>query len=84
MDFEEQKRIVQQQRAGFAAFHRFEVEEWRKATFAERLRDYVAIMRFAEVIPERAPRKRDNSVTERYQMIRARLNELNYPPRRIS
>ena len=77
MDLEVQKRIVQQQQAGFAAFHRLEVEEWRKATFAEKLRDCADIMRFAELIPEHAPQKRDNSVTERWQMIRARYYDLD-------
>jgi len=75
MDRDEQKRIVKQQQAGFKAFHRFEVSEWRKATFADRLRDYAAIMEFAELIPGRAPVKPDLSVAERWNRIRARYNE---------
>jgi hypothetical protein len=75
MDFEEQKRILKQKQAGYEAFHRFEVGEWRKATFADRLRDYADIMEFAEVLPERPPVNPDFSVTEQWKKIRSRYNE---------
>ncbi|MDE2126751.1 MAG: hypothetical protein KGJ62_09185 [Armatimonadetes bacterium] len=75
MTLEEMKQVVREQRAGYEAFHRFEVQEWRKATFPEKLRDYAAIIQFAERIPQRAPLYASNSVAERWEKIRARYHE---------
>jgi hypothetical protein len=37
LDFEEQERIVREQRAGYAALRDLEIEEMRNATFADGL-----------------------------------------------
>ncbi len=40
MDLDQQKQVVQEQSAGYALFHRFEVEEWRKAKFTGSVRGF--------------------------------------------
>ncbi len=76
MDFEQQKQVVREQRAGYALFHRFEVEEWRKANFTDRLRDYADIMEFSKHLPL-PDTPRDTSVMERWAKIRKRYDDLH-------
>ncbi len=72
MDKETAKRIVRQQRAGYARLHEFEIEEARRATFADRLDAFTRIMQFAEHLPADDSRKDDDEVTQRWILIRER------------
>jgi hypothetical protein len=48
VDIEEQKRIVREQRAGYAVLRKLEIERMRTARIADRLDAFTAIMEFAE------------------------------------
>ena len=78
MDFDEQKRIVQQQRAGYAALRRIEIERMRAATIADRLNAFTAIMEFAEHMGWTDDDRQDDAVLcERWQKAYSRYDTTN-------
>ena len=70
MNFDEQKRIVQHQRAGFAALRQFQIDAMRRATFADRLDAFARVMGFAELLNRPVSRLDDNQLAERWIRIR--------------
>ena len=77
MEFEEQKRIVRKQRAGYAALRQFEIDQMRKATFVDRLEAFKAIMEFAEHMNWTDSREDDNLLAQRWRGIRTRYDAAN-------
>ena len=72
MDFEEQKRIVREQRAGYAALRQLEIDRMRKATLADRLEAFSAIMEFAERMNWSDDRQDDAIAMERWRKAHGR------------
>lgn len=72
VDREEQRRIVREQRAGFAALRQFEIEQMRKATFADRLDSFCRVMGFVEAMDKPISRRDDEYLAGRWQLIRRR------------
>ena len=72
------KEIVREQRAGYDLLDRFNLEESKRATFAEKLRDLDVIMQFAQ---KYCPPFRDDSdsVRQRWRMIRERYSASHKP-----
>lgn len=70
MDREEQERIVREQRAGFAALRKLEIEEMRKATFEDRLAAFRRVLNFSEHLPKNESRVDDEEVLQRWKRIR--------------
>ena len=70
MDFEEQKRILEQKRAGFAVLRKLEIEQMRNATFADRLDAFRRIMGFVEHLDRPNNRADDDLLAERWSEIR--------------
>ena len=77
MDIEEQKRIVREQRKGYAALRRFEIEQMRSATFEDRLAAFRRVLSLSECIANPKPRAEDDVVVKKWIKIRA-----NYDARR--
>ena len=77
MDFEDQKRIMREQRAGYAALRKFEIEEMRRATFADRLEAFQQIMRFSKHMKCDASRADDDAVTATWVKVRTRYEAAN-------
>jgi uncharacterized membrane-anchored protein len=73
MDKETQKRLVREQRVGHEWYERFQIEEARKATFEDRVRDFNNILGLARVLGIREPDwSDDEQVTERWNRIRSK------------
>ncbi|MBM3494431.1 MAG: hypothetical protein FJX72_08950 [Armatimonadetes bacterium] len=73
MDRETQKTMVRRQRAGYELLARLQVEQARKATFEDRVRDFNNVLGLARVLQMKEPgREDDDEVTERWSRIRAR------------
>lgn len=74
MEFEEQKRVVREQRAGYAILRQFEIDEMRRATFEDRLAAFAQIMRFSRYMKRDDSRSDDDDVTAKWMKIRARYD----------
>lgn len=74
MDFEEQKRIVKQQRAGFVTLRQLEIERLREATFSDRLDGFRRIMGFVERMNGPVSRTDDDILAKRWSDIRRRYD----------
>ena len=74
MDLEEQKRIVRQQRAGFAMLRRFEIEQMRSATFEDRLAAFRRVLSLSECLPKSDSRVDDDEVTRIWTKIRRKYD----------
>lgn len=72
MDIEAQKRIIREQKAGFAKLRRFEIEQMRAATIEDRLDAFARIMGFAEALDKPISRKDDDILAEKWKLIRSR------------
>jgi hypothetical protein len=75
MDKETMRRLFQQQQEGFRLLHAHEVEEWRKATFEDRVRGFANLMAFIRRFSDadhREARMPDPVVIARWQAIRER------------
>lgn len=77
MDFEEQKRIVQQQQAGFAMLRKLEIEQMRNATFADRLAAFRRVLSLSECLPKNESRADDEELARIWIKIRLRYAEKN-------
>jgi hypothetical protein len=71
MDFEEQKKIVREQRAGYATLRKLEIEEMRNATFADRLAAFRRVLSLSECLPVNESREDDEEVMRKWIKIRA-------------
>ena len=74
MDLEEQKRIVRQQKAGFAMLRRFEIEQMQLATFEDRLVAFRRVMSLSECLPKSDSRTDDDEVTRTWIRIRGKYD----------
>ena len=74
MDFEEQKRIVRQQNAGFAMLRQFEIEKMRLATFEDRLAAFRRVLSLSECLPKSDSRADDDEVTRTWIRIRVKYD----------
>jgi hypothetical protein len=72
MDRETMRTILREQKAGYDTLHKFEVEEWRAATFADKLRDLADLMAFSRAVMMRPAPDTGAVVRERWQLIRER------------
>ncbi len=77
MEFEEQKRIFQQQQAGFAILHKLEIEKMREATFADRLAAFRRVLSLSECLPKSGSRTDDNALLQTWIKIRLKYAEKN-------
>ena len=78
MDWNEQKRIVRQQRAGFMLLRQREIERMRAATVAERLDAFTAIMELADQMGWTDDDRKDDAILQAaWQKVYARYDAAN-------
>lgn len=77
MDREEMRRIVREQRAGYAWLREMEIEEMRNATPGDRLRAFKQINGLMSLINHPESREDDDTITAAWCRLRARYDAEN-------
>lgn len=80
MDRETLKQLVREQRAGYELLHRLEVDEWRRATFADRVAGFAAIMAFSRQMKMHSQPDTGIIVSNRWRLIRKNYQHGNRRP----
>ena len=75
MTLDEMKQVVREQKAGYEAVRRLNIEDARRATFADRLSGLRQILNFSEHLPARPARPIDEELTQKWIRIRERYAE---------
>ena len=78
MDWETQRQVVREQRAGYDWLAKMRLEEARRATFEDRVAAFRQILQLADAFQMRMPgREDDEQVTQRWSRIRARYDAIS-------
>lgn len=70
MDNPMDKEQVKEWKAAYDAFNRYEVEQRRLETFADRLRAFTSILHFGETLAKRPRPLYDQTIVDRWAKIR--------------
>ena len=67
---EEMKQVLRERQHGYKILQQFNMEEARRATFADRLRSFKRILALAKYFPRPSSREGDDEVTQKWITIR--------------